>query len=448
MSLGPVSIKLALSIGVLLWSLIVGSPGAMAQNTGDARAKVTAAELDKAAYAFADRYTTQIVAAADTILRESPSPEQRRLAHQVKLVSVSGVYDIVTNTEPFSKLMDLLMVVTLQSYRWIDEDQAERTFGARGEPLIQAMRRLRVDIWNVASRVLRPEQLQQLDALILDWRKRNPHVDILSYLRFDEVAAQRGPNALEEIKATGFFAEIASATKVADDARLLAERAFYQAKRMPFLLTWQIEALMNEILVKPELTQSLKAADLVAKSADRASLAMERLPEQIVKEREAVVSVLEDRDGRLAKLLGEIRSTTTAADQLAARIHKVTESSERLTLNLVNTATGVTATSAAVDQLITKHSSPPDPKAKPFEIEPYVKVSAEFNQAVAGLNNLLSSTENMIGKRAWAAPAQDVNAMLAAQIDRLFWRGLILIGVFFSLLFGYRWASARWLRTA
>ncbi len=41
--------------------------------------------------------------------------------------------------------MDLLMVVTLQSYRWIDEDQAERTFGERGAPLIQAIRALRVE---------------------------------------------------------------------------------------------------------------------------------------------------------------------------------------------------------------------------------------------------------------------------------------------------------------
>ena len=99
------------------------------------------------------------------MLRDNPAQEQRRLAHQVKLVSVSGVYDIVTNAEPFAKLMDLLMVVTLQSYRWIDEDAAERTFGARSQSLIQAMRTLRVDLWGVAGRVLRAEQLQQLDAL-------------------------------------------------------------------------------------------------------------------------------------------------------------------------------------------------------------------------------------------------------------------------------------------
>ena len=51
----------------------------------------------------------------------------------------------------------------------------------------------------------------------------------------------------------------------------------------------------------------------------------------------------------------------------------LTESGERLTANLRDTATGVTATSQAFDQLLAKHASgPPDPKAKPFEIDPYV----------------------------------------------------------------------------
>lgn len=433
-------LSLRQSVTIMILMLLVTAASAQPMP-----ARVTAVELDKAAFAFADRYTTQLVAATDAILRDNPSQEQRRLAHQVKLVSVSGVYDIVTNAEPFAKLMDLLMVVTLQSYRWIDEDAAERTFGARSAPLIQAMRTLRVDIWGVAGRVLRPEQLQQLDALILDWRRRNPHVDILSYLRFDEVAGKR-TNALDEIKATGLFAEIAEATKVADDARLLAERAFYQAKRMPFLLTWQMESLMNEMLIKPELSQSLKAADSLAKSADRTSLAIEKLPEQFAREREALLTVLEDRNGRLAGLLGEVRQTTAVADQLTARVHKVTEAGERLTANLRETATGATATSQALDQLLSKHVGPPDPKAKPFEIDPYVKASSELNQTVAGLNSLLGSTDTLLGKKVWTAPAQEINAMLAAQLDRAFYYALVLIGVFFALLFAYRWATVRWLK--
>lgn len=432
----------------LLLACLIWSGGAALAQAPATSPRVTAAELDKAAYAFADRYTTQLVAATDAILRDNPSAEQRRRAHLVKLVSVSGVYDIVTNAEPFAKMMDLLMVVTLQSYRWIDEDQAEKQFGARAAPLIQAIRSLRVDIWNVAGRVLRPEQLQQLDALILDWRKRNPHVDILAYLRFDEVAGQRGPNALEEIKATGLFAEIAEATKVADDARLLAERAFYQAKRLPFLMTWQMEALLNEMLVKPELSQSLNAADSLAKSADRTSVAIAKLPDQLAKEREAIITALEDRNGRLAKLMGEVRTTTTVADQLTARVHKVAESGERLTLNLRDTANGFTETSNAVNLLLTKHAGPPKPDAKPFEIEPYVKASSELNQTVAGLNTLLGATDTLMVKKPWAAPAQELNTLVSAQIDHLFWRALMLIVVFFALLFAYRVATARWLKKA
>lgn len=436
---------------VITLHLLLAAPPLWAQQAGAAPANappaVTAAELDKAAYAFADRYTTQLVAATDALLQGNPSPEQRRAAHQVKLVSVSGVYDIVTNADPFNKLMDLLMVVTLQSYRWIDEDMAERTFGNRSGPLIQAMRNLRVDIWSVAGRVLRPEQLQQLDALILDWRKRNPHVDVLAYLRFDEVAGQRS-NALEEIRATGFFAEIASATKVADDARLLAERAFYQAKRMPFLMTWQMEALMNEVMVKPEVTQSLAVAETIARSADRATQVAEKLPQQMAQEREAVVAALEDRNGRLARMLGEVRSTTVAAAQLTARVHQVSESGERLALNLRDTAHGFTATSNAVNALLSKHSGPPKPDARPFDIEPYMKTSAEVNQAVAGLNALLGRSDTLMAQKAWVAPMQDVQAAVSAQIDHAFSRALLLIAAFFALLFAYRWATLRWLRPA
>ena len=418
---------------------------ALAQSVAPAR--ITAIELDKAAYAFADRYTTLIVAATDAMIRDNPSAEQRRLAHQVKLVGISGVYDIVTNAEPFAKLMDLIMVVTLQSYRWIDEDAADRNFGARGAPLIAAMRALRVDIWGVAGRLLRPEQLQQLDALILDWRKRNPNVEVLSYLRFDEVAGNRA-NAIDEIKATGLFAEIAEATKVADDTRLLAERAFYQAKRMPFLATWQMESLINDMLVKPELAQTIQVTDSLAKSADRTSRVVEKLPDLIAREREALVNVFEDRNGKLTGLLGQVRQTATAADQLTSRVQIVAESGERLTANLREASQGAIATSQAVDQLLSKHAGGSGPNDKPFSIEPYVKASAELHQTVIGLNTLLGNTDVMLSKRPWSAPSQEMSALVNAQIDRIFMYALMLIVVFFALLLGYRWINLRWLKGA
>ena len=66
------------------------------------------------------------------------------------------------------------MVVTLQSRQYVDEEFGERTFGARAEPVTQALRKARLEIWEIAAQAMRTEQLDALDYLIWDWRQRNP----------------------------------------------------------------------------------------------------------------------------------------------------------------------------------------------------------------------------------------------------------------------------------
>jgi hypothetical protein len=87
-------------------ALAADQPGAFSfsfsfgKNQEAQRAEETAAqlkELDQRLYAYADRYTTLIVSAADEIVQGNPDADQRRLAHQVKLVGASSIYDIVTN---------------------------------------------------------------------------------------------------------------------------------------------------------------------------------------------------------------------------------------------------------------------------------------------------------------------------------------------------------------
>jgi hypothetical protein len=405
--------------------------------------RLTRAELERSIYDYADRYAAQIVVASDAVARNNPSAEQRRLAHLIKLVSASSVYDIATETDPFSKLVDLLAMVTLQSYTWIDEDRAEREFGERGEILIQALRALRVDIWNLAARILHPEQLQQVDALLLDWRKQNPKLQVLAYLRFDEAAA--GSKAtLDEIRqASGMFG-IGEATKAVDEARQFAERAFYQAKRMPYILNWQMEALLNETLLKPEVQQSLKLTESFARSAERATIAMEKVPQQVAAEREAVVAALEDRDGRITKLLGEVRRTAASADDLAAHALKVAQSGERLTLNLRDVAAGLNETTRNVDTMLARQAAQPS-NGEPFDIGPYVTAATELNQTVAGINAALARLDTLAEKRPWDAPLRDTQGALSSQIDRAFLWALALLAAFFVMLLAYRWVIARWL---
>jgi hypothetical protein len=385
-------------------------------------------ELEQALNAYADRYATHLVAATTAIARDNPSAEQRRMAHLVKLGSVSAVYDIATEADVSHRLLDMVLMVTLQSYAWIDEDRAERVFGERGEILRQSLRQMRLDIWALASRIARPEQLQQLDSLILDWRRRNPNLELVSYTRIGDLSVSREQDAaLEEIKrASGLFAEIAEAAKVAEDTRLLAERMFFQAKRMPYLLNWQAEALLNEALAKPEIGQALRATE-------QATVALEKLPAQLSAEREKLVEVLEDRNGRVAGLLGDVRKTTAAADGVAARAVTVAEAAERVSVN-------VRDTTRTVDGIVSRRSAG---NGKPFEIEPYLKMAAEANQTVAGLNAVLDRLDAMAAKKVWAPAVNDTRGLVAEPIDLLFWRALALMVAFFLLLLAYRWAAVR-----
>ena len=71
---------------------------------------ITQAELLQMTMGFADRYMTYIVSATEKIDRDNPNVEQRRLANRVRLVQVSALYDIATNADPFTQLIDMTLV--------------------------------------------------------------------------------------------------------------------------------------------------------------------------------------------------------------------------------------------------------------------------------------------------------------------------------------------------
>jgi hypothetical protein len=51
---------------------------------------------------------------------------------------------------------------------------------------------------------------------------------------------------------------------VAEDTRLSVERTFFWAKRVPLFANWQADALMYDVLVTPEVQESLRNYDKVA----------------------------------------------------------------------------------------------------------------------------------------------------------------------------------------
>ncbi|MEO8628886.1 MAG: hypothetical protein ABI612_12395 [Betaproteobacteria bacterium] len=101
------------------------------------------------------------------------------------------------------------------------------------------MRKARVEIWEIAAKVMLPGQLQTLDYLIWDWRRRNPDVTDIAALRFNALSASRSTLVIEQVaKGSGLLAPIEQVSDEVARARALAERAFYMSKRLPMLANW------------------------------------------------------------------------------------------------------------------------------------------------------------------------------------------------------------------
>jgi hypothetical protein len=419
--------------------------------------KITMEELDQLTYGFADRYMAYIVSACDEIEKSGATPQQRRLAHQVKLVQVSSIYDIVTNADPFTQLLDLTLVVTLQSQKWIDEDLAEEWFGDRAQPLINASQKARADIWKIASRVMKPEQLEVMDYLIWDWRRKNPSVQVVSFVRFDDFAASRGKSIVADVKSgTGLLAPVSDALKSVDEVRLFTERAFYYGKRMPFLMNWQAEAAVDNILGNSQIEGMTNSVATVTKSVDRITAMTERIPDEIEKTQARVVNDVQRLHPMLLAGLGQYRNAVSDTEDLVGSVNTATVTADTLLKTLKDTSVTLNSTMESVDKIFLApgRGEPKPINQKPFEIESYTASALALATALKEANQLLSTTGELLGSQRLEQPMKQVNAIATERveharitgtriIDVAFWRGAALIVLFFVMLTLYKLFTSR-----
>ncbi len=412
--------------------------------------QITIEELSQLMQGYADRYMTLIRGACEEIERDNPDDLQRRIAHGIKLHQVSSVYDIVTNADAYTQLLDLTLVVTLQSMKWIDEDQADELFGARSAPLIGASRKTREDIWNIASRVLKPEQLETLDYLIWDWRRRNQDVSYVSWIRFDDFAGSRGKSAIADVpKGSGLLAPVGEAKQAVDEVRLLGERVFYLSKRMPVMLDWQIQSAMDNVLYDPKI-------DNITASVTNVSKTVEQLPQTIAKERAALFDEIEGKQGMINNVFGQYRVALADTNKLTGSVMNVADSANELMHTLKETTLTLNSTIDAIDRVFIApgKNQPKDPNAKPFDIQQYTQSLLALTTALKEANQLINTTGDLLGSTKLQQPIAQINEVTTKQLDNVtsrsarildqaFWRGVALIIVFFIMLTIYRLLVSR-----
>ena len=412
-------------------------------NTVNSKYATTPEELDSMLYAYADSYQSSLFSATYKILRQTDDPRKQHLATLLRTYAVSSIYDIATNSDSYTKLLDMLLVTTVQSMIWIDENKAEYYFGENGHILETTIRRNRLAIWEIAEKVMTAEQLSLLDWLIADWRKQNPELDNVSYIRFTDIGESRGKELIEDVQAgTGLLAPISEATKVLDEARLLAERSFYYAKRAPMLYSWQTETMADSLMDKPEIKELLTGVNEMLVSVNRVSRVLEKLPEQIEQERRIFFNELDKQESSLNLLLKETQKTIGDAEQLVTTVDGLLSgSSQDVLIEVKNTSDSLNTTLTTLDILLSNHlttllgdgseNSEKEASVKPFDINEYVVALNELDKTITHMTSLVDTSDDFVLSETMTDRIKQLNTAAEERVEHATRQSNLILGMMF-----------------
>lgn len=440
-----------------LCALLAGLPGGCASVpppedapreivVADGGRPITSAELDELTRALADRYVGLLSSACDAVHRDNPDAAQRREARVLLAECATNMYDIASNADAFTRLLDMVVVTRLTNQVWGDDHRAVEVFGGRAGPLTDALMHAQTETRALAERVLTTKQLAALDSLLGEWKAENPGMVSASFVRFSNFAIGRGRSAASEVLAArGLFAEIGQAGQAVDEARLLGERMFYQLKREATLLRWQFAAARDELFASPEAAGALRDVHRVADG-------VEALPATIAAEREALVSDLDGALSRADATLGNAKELIAEVRDLAAAVEPASRSLDEL-LGTANT-------------LFTRfdewHRWSLGARHRPFDIREYIEIVRESAATSERLTELLEASVGVFASPAegggpvegWNRSADGRIALIADRsrllMDAFFRRVYLAIGLLFLVLVCYRllWLFGRPVRGA
>jgi hypothetical protein len=263
------------------------------------------------------------------------------------------------------------------------------------------------------------DQLEVIDCLIWDWRRRNPGIELVSYVRFDDFASARGKSIIADVKSGGgLLAPVGEATKAVVEMRILAERAFFYAKRLPFLLNWQVRAAVDDVLAESE-----------ARSFLEASRTMARWPQDVARARR-FVRAIHPATADVPNDGGAIPRRDRRHYRVGRRAHGTDPGKSKHLEYGRSIAHG--------QKRSFRHS-----RVRCATVEKTDYRAKGGNRLAAATTGLMENVQPQRFEGMAKGGSAHAQALAAAVVDHAFWRAAALIAVFFLLLAIYRVFAAR-----
>jgi hypothetical protein len=394
--------------------------------------KLTQAGLQALVMDFADELVMSVWQATDEILKSGVDAQTRFRLHQARALGSGTAMSIAAGRNPAANLLDMVTYVTMARMNQ-EEYWVPKVLGPKGQPLLQAMRKLENDIWAMSGEVLTPAQQENLRTMIHKWRATHPKGKyFMAAIPLKELAQLRGESPIPgEKESRGFLAEVSQALVKVDEAFLLAERGMFYVERMPRIVALQTDLLLSQVSNTPMVAQLAVDSNRITNSFEELSQTAQKLPQMVAVERQAAIKQVTDwLEKERQRFMADLEAKEPQARTMMLELQQTLTTGLKLT-NALNTLANQFQADQPVD---------------------YVKTMEKATEAMQGATLLVENLDKFVageeaeeGKLLLAL--KQVNTETQALLNHAFWLGLVLILVFmFSLvaaLLCYRWLVHR-----
>lgn len=254
----------------------------------EANVVMTRERLRREVQRFAHRYVGWITQTGNEAQRVAATPSDRREWQRYKIYMAATTVSIAAGEDPLSNLLDMMVFTRVSALRTRELSVAPiPTLSDKSmisDATVKQFEAFDSEIWTVGAQVLKQEQLDALDQLIIVWRKDNPEVRNVTTARFgvfsfdkEEMELWRGLSD-GVLSGIGLLPDVGDMTRAVNEARDFSERILFYAEHLQFLLRWQAEYVVYETLAQPDVQALIVNADQLAQSSDRIATAFEDLP--------------------------------------------------------------------------------------------------------------------------------------------------------------------------
>lgn len=385
----------------------------------------------------------------------------RWLAQSFLRNGVGACLDIAIGPNPSVSLLDLLVLTSLEAWsfetHWIPAG-----IGDAGLPAVARLKQAETDVWNSAKKVFSDSQIETLRGLVKAWIAENPDRTVVSLIRFSEFVDERKiSSAALRGKAHGLLSEVGEASAAVEDVRLLGERLLWYAGRYPYLLGEQTELTAYRIIDQPEFTQLVETDKSAKRLSDTLTARIESIENSLKEQQDHLFTKLAaERASAITQLQASLRATAkefldhAVKNLKSQRIEAINHLFDRLTqerasfLNDITShqdellgimrelretvaaserlANEMTGAANAVDRVMARFGNTP---AEAFRLTDARDTAIETGQAAERLYRLIERADQFLGSQSWNQAVGKITDPADEIIDRLFWRGVILVGL-------------------